>query len=129
MRWEGEGPPSLIGTTSPHARPLRRNATDAERLLWDRLRNRQLAGHKFRRQATVGPYIVDFLCLDARLVVEADGGQHSEEKDKARTAFLTTRNLRVIRFWNHDVLANIDAVLEAILIALAQQIPAPNPLP
>ena len=129
MRWEGEGPPSLIGTTSPHARPLRRNATDAERLLWHRLRNRQLAEHKFRRQATVGPYIVDFLCLDARLVVEADGGQHSEEKDKARTAFLTTRNLRVIRFWNHDVLANIDGVLEAILIALAQQIPAPNPLP
>jgi len=116
----------LIGATNPHARPLRRNATDAERLLWDRLRNRKLADHKFRRQATVGPYIVDFLCPEARFVIEADGGQHSDEADATRTAFLTARGLRVLRFWNHDILANIDGVLEAILIALKEQEPSPS---
>ena len=110
----------MIGATNPHARPLRHNATDAERLLWQRLRNRQLANRKFRRQATLGAYIVDFLCLEAQLVVEADGGQHDEEKDKARTTFLTARGLRVIRFWNHEILANIDGVLEAILMALEE---------
>ena len=116
-----EGPSSLIGATNPHARSLRRNATNPERHLWQRLRARQLAGCKFRRQVTVGPYIVDFLCLDARLVVEADGGQHSEDADTTRTAFLTSRGFRVIRFWNHDVLANIEGVLEAILIAIGEQ--------
>ena len=120
----------MIGATNPHARPLRRASTDAERLLWQRLRNRQLANRKFRRQATLGAYIVDFLCLEAQLVVEADGGQHDEEKDKARTTFLTARGLRVIRFWNHEILANIDGVLEAILMALEEkEEPSPNPLP
>lgn len=120
----------MIGKSNPHARPLRRAATDAERLLWQRLRNRQLAGQKFRRQATLGPYIVDFLCLDARLVVEADGSQHDEQSDKGRTAWLTSRGLRVIRFWNNDILANIDGVLEAITIALEERKePSPHPLP
>ena len=116
----------MIGATNPHARRLRRRSTDAERLLWRHLRNRQLAGHKFRRQATLGPYIVDFMCLEAHLVIEADGGQHSEEADAVRTLWLTSRGLRVIRFWNNDILTNIEGVFEAILIALEEQEPSPS---
>ena len=96
------------------ARSLRRNATDAEALLWSRLRNRQLNGVKFRRQVPIGPYIADFLSAEARLIVELDGGQHSVETDATRTTFLETAGLRVIRFWNHDVLGNIEGVLETI---------------
>jgi very-short-patch-repair endonuclease len=73
---------------SPHAARLRREMTDVERKLWASLRNRQLSGFKFRRQATVGPFIVDFLCVEAVLVIELDGGQHDEEREAARTAFL-----------------------------------------
>ncbi len=120
----------MIGITNPQARRLRRDATDAERLLWQRLRSRQLAGAKFRRQATVGLYIVDFLCVEAKLVVEADGGQHSPERDEVRTAWLESRGLRLARFWNHDILQNVDGVLEAILLLLQEkQEPSPNPLP
>lgn len=121
----------MIGTTNPHAKRLRLHATDAERLLWQRLRSRQLAGAKFRRQATIGPYIVDFVCLEAKLIIEADGGQHSPERDAARTAWLESRGLRVVRFWNHDILQNIDGILEAILLLLEgqEQEPSPNPLP
>ena len=89
---------------------------------------RQLGGFKFRRQATVGPYVADFLCIDARLIVELDGGQHSEERDRARTAWLECAGYRVIRFWNTDVIENEDGVLEAILNALEEP-PSPNPLP
>jgi len=117
----------LIGKTNPHAKRLRRDSTDAERKLWQRLRSRQLNA-KFRRQATIGPYIVDFLCIEAGLVVEADGGQHSTESDAARTAWLKSRGFRVARFWNNDILANIDGVLQSI-IALLKQAPSPNPLP
>ena len=116
----------MIGASNPNARRLRLNSTDAERLLWHRLRNRQFAGYKLRRQATVGPYIVDFLCSEARLVIEGDGGQHNDKTDAKRTAFLSARGLRVLRFWNHDILANIEGVLEAILIALEEQEPSPS---
>ena len=75
---------------SPHASRLRREATDAERLLWSKLRSRQLEGWKFRRQVTIEPYIVDFLCWDAGLIVEVDGSQHNEVVDAERTAFLKT---------------------------------------
>jgi very-short-patch-repair endonuclease len=122
----------LIGKTNPQARRLRQNATDAEQLLWQHLRSRQLNGLKFRRQATVGPYIADFLCVEARIVVEADGGQHSEVKDSARTQFLQSRGFRVLRFWNHDILENVDGVLTIIAAAARQEemkIPSPNPLP
>ncbi len=120
----------MIGKTNPHAKRLRQEATDAERLLWQRLRSRQIAGAKFRRQATVGPYIVDFLCVEAKLVVEADGGQHSPERDAVRTEWLESRGLHVARFWNHDVLQNIDGVLQAILLLLeGEEKPSPNPLP
>jgi adenine-specific DNA-methyltransferase len=104
-----------IGSTNRFARTLRRNATDAEGKLWQLLRGRRLGGIKFRRQATVGCHVVDFLCAEKRLVVELDGGQHSPERDAARTARLEALGYRVIRFWNNDALGNTDAVLEAIL--------------
>ena len=97
------------------ARKLRRNQTDAEERLWQRLRNRQLFGFKFRRQHRVDRPIADFLCEEARLIVELDGGQHATSTtDEIRTAVLNDAGYHVIRFWNHDVLANTDGVLEVI---------------
>src|SRR4029079_11738452 len=92
------------------ARRLRRDQTDAERVLWFRLRDRRLNGWKFRRQMPVGNYIVDFCCESARLIVELDGGQHAmqSEADRARTADLEKRGYLVLRFWNNDVLRNTD---------------------
>jgi very-short-patch-repair endonuclease len=109
---------SFTRVNSPHAKPLRKNMTEAEKRLWFHLRDRRLGGHKFRRQVTIDPYIVDFLCVERRLVVEADGSQHSDAVDAARTAFLTAQGYRVIRFWNNDVLARTNTVTEAILAAL-----------
>ena len=104
------------------ARKLRRDQTDAERTLWARLRSKQLRGAKFRRQQPLGPYIVDFINFDSRLVVEIDGGQHNEEemrqKDKDRTMWLMQRGYQVLRFWDNEVLQNVDSVLERILAAL-----------
>ena len=119
----------MIGKTNPFARRLRIDSTEVERLLWQRLRNRQLGGNKFRRQVTIGPFIVDFACIDACLIVEIDGGQHSEERDAARTAFLQSKGYRVIRFWNNEVLENIDGVLQSILMKIEDEAPSPNPLP
>ncbi|MBW8753168.1 MAG: endonuclease domain-containing protein [Sphingomonadales bacterium] len=109
---------AITRRTSRHARQLRREMTDAERRIWYLLRDRRFEGWKFRRQVTVGPYVVDFLCHAARLVVEVDGGQHSEEVDARRTAFLASQGFRVIRFWNNDVLGNTDGVLQALEAAL-----------
>lgn len=90
-------------TLQRYARQLRSASTDAERHLWHYLRRRHLFGYRFRRQAPVGPYIVDFLCVEARLVIELDGGQHSEQKDydDARTDYLAALDMRVLRFWNN----------------------------
>ena len=109
---------------SPHTRCLRANMTDAERKLWYQVRDRRLAGAKFRKQVTIHPFVVDFLCIEKRLVVEVDGSQHTPESDAARTAFLQSRGYRVIRFWNNDVLNNLPAVLEAIRSALTEPSPA-----
>ncbi len=93
--------------------------TDAERRLWSVLRSRRLLGYKFRRQRPIGPFIVDFACIEHRLVVEADGGQHLESNyDARRTAWLEARGWRVMRFWNNDILANTEGVQEAVLMAL-----------
>ncbi|MCK6685490.1 MAG: endonuclease domain-containing protein [Thermoanaerobaculia bacterium] len=91
--------------------------TDAERLLWRRLRLRQLEGYKFRRQVPLGPFIVDFLCLEANLVIELDGGQHVEAAgyDRNRTSYLQEQGFRVIRFWNGEVLQRTDEVVDEIL--------------
>ena len=78
------------------------------------MRNRQLCGAKFRRQVPIGPYIADFLSAEARLIVEVDGGQHGAEADAERTVFLEAQGFKVIRFWNHEVLGNLNGVLETI---------------
>lgn len=100
------------------ARKLRREQTDVERRLWYALRNRQAGKLKFRRQQPLGPYIVDFVCFEKKLIVELDGSQHAlpenVAKDLARTAFLEAQGYRIIRFWNHDVNEDIDCVIEAI---------------
>lgn len=95
--------------------------TDAERKLWLALRDRRLAGFKFRRQVPVGPFIVDFLCYDARLVIEVDGGQHAEfTRDARRDQWLAANDFRVLRFWNNDVLTNIEGVLTLLLDSLGR---------
>ncbi|HUO05205.1 MAG TPA: endonuclease domain-containing protein [Candidatus Binataceae bacterium] len=100
------------------ARALRAASTDAERKLWANLRGRQLKGAKFRRQHPIPPYIADFFCLEARLIVELDGSQHGEEAaqqaDQRRTAHLEGQDYRVLRFWNDEVLDNLEGVLERI---------------
>jgi len=102
------------------ARALRKTLTDAERRLWSHLRRRQVEGCKFRRQAPVGPYIVDLLCLSHRLVVEVDGGQHAwrASSDEKRTKWLESQGFAVLRFWNNEVLGETDAVVAAISDAL-----------
>jgi len=112
------------------ARELRSGMTDAEQLLWYHLRGRRLSGWKFRRQHEIDRYIVDFVCADASLIVELDGGQHVEQvnEDTYRTQRLENLGFRVLRFWNDDVLTNTEAVLEVILEAAASVAPHPNPL-
>ena len=113
-----------------HARKLRRQSSDAESLLWRHLRARRLMGYKFRRQAVIEPYIVDFVCLEARLIIEVDGGQHSDQViyDARRTLRLEGMGYRVMRFWNHDVLGEHNSVLEQIRAALIDA-PSPQPSP
>ena len=102
------------------ARELRHNLTNVERLLWKQLRLRNVDGHKFRRQHPIGPFIGDFACIERRLVIELDGGQHAENAvyDQERDAWLRSHGWRVLRFWNNDVLEQSDAVLDAIFEAL-----------
>ena len=110
------------------AKDLRTHMTDAERLLWQHLRAHRLNGQKFRRQQPIGPYIVDFVHLGARLIVEADGGQHNDSAtDQVRDAWLKAEGYRVLRFWNNDILQNPDAVLEEIFKAVSPS-PCPSPL-
>ena len=100
------------------ARRLRRRQTDAERNLWARLKSKQIEGVKFRRQQPLGPYVVDFVCLEKKLVVEIDGGQHNEDdvslEDSDRAAWLVGEGYRVLRFWNNDVMNQMESVLEKI---------------
>ncbi|HEU0051311.1 MAG TPA: endonuclease domain-containing protein [Patescibacteria group bacterium] len=97
---------------------LRQNSTDSERLLWSRLRARQISGLKFFRQYSVGPYILDFYCPTKHLAIEVDGGQHMEkeqkEYDEDRTAFLESHGIRVVRFWSNEILKNLSGVLQKI---------------
>jgi very-short-patch-repair endonuclease len=111
------------------ARQLRRDQTDAEQALWARLRDRQLCGAKFRRQHPIGPFVADFCCPQGKLIVELDGGQHATRvaADQKRARFLQEQGYRVLRFWNHDVLGNTEAVLERIVEALSLPSPLPSP--
>ena len=112
------------------ARNLRSNMTQAERRLWYHLRNRRFDGWKFRRQVSLGDYVVDFICASARLIIEVDGGQHMErsEADVTRTAWLNSQGYRVLRFWNNDVLGNLEGVAVVITQALNDS-PSPRPSP
>jgi len=116
---------------SPHAAKLRRDATGAEQALWLQLRGRRPGGHKFRRQWSIWPYVADFCCIQSKVIVEVDGGQHTQERDAVRTAALEAKGFRVIRFWNNDVLENMEGVLQILLQALggAKADPHPGPLP
>jgi very-short-patch-repair endonuclease len=101
------------------ARKLRKQQTPAEEKLWRLLRNKQLAGYKFRRQFPIGNYIADFVCFQHRLIVEADGGQHSNNAtDASRTAELEQQGWHVIRFWNNEIMENDEGVLLTILSEL-----------
>ena len=114
------------------ARGLRKSMTDAERKLWRGLRMPQLHGYKFRRQFSLGSYIVDFVCLEARLIIEVDGGQHADQKygDAERDAWLKSQNFHVLRYWNNQVLNELDAVLADIARVLeAKPIPPSQPSP
>lgn len=97
--------------------------TDAERVLWRAIRRKQLDGHRFRRQQPIGRYIVDFFCPEVRLIVELDGGQHAEraDYDADRTEWLEARGYRVVRYWNPDVLRNLEGVLEDLRIRLRER--------
>jgi very-short-patch-repair endonuclease len=116
--------------TRDFARHLRKNMTDAEQRLWRELRYRQLDGRKFRRQAPIGSYIADFVCFEAKVIVELDGGQHAEqfEDDSRRTAWLESQGFRLLRVWNHHVFQDLDSVMQVIWDAL-QSTPHPNPPP
>jgi very-short-patch-repair endonuclease len=111
------------------ARRLRKHSTVAERKLWQYIRSRSLAGFKFVRQEPIGPYIVDFACREKRLVIEIDGGQHADNRCRARSMALEHR-YRVLRFWNNEVLENIEGVWDTIFAAThAATPPHPDPLP
>jgi very-short-patch-repair endonuclease len=110
-----------------HARILRGHSTDAETKLWNRLRSRSINGFKFVRQEPIGPYIVDFICRERRIIIEVDGGQHAtDQRDAIRDRWLNNHRYRVLRFWNNDVIGNIDGVLETIANALVEEMP-PHP--
>jgi very-short-patch-repair endonuclease len=115
----------------PLAKLLRANATSAERVLWSILRSKQLAALRFRRQQPIGPYIADFFCPSAKLVVELDGGQHGSDQiaayDEDRTHFLESKGYRVLRFWNVEVIKDRDSVAEAIFRAGSAPDPSPKP--
>ena len=116
-----------MGNTLPVKLPreLRQRQTEAEKILWYKLRNRQLDGAKFRRQHPIGNYIVDFACLEKNLIIEIDGSQHNKEqakeKDEQRTLWLEKESYKIIRFWNSDILNNIEGVLLYIKNVLDQE--------
>jgi very-short-patch-repair endonuclease len=121
--------PAMVDHQQQFARRMRAQPTDAERVLWQRLRHDiAVAGSHFRRQALIGPFIVDFASRKAKLVIELDGGQHDLQRaaDAARTRRIESAGYRVLRFWNNDVLSNLEGVLSEIQRALP---PTPDPSP
>ena len=123
---KGQTNRSIIDRQLP--RKLRNTMTDAEIRLWQRMRSRQIAGCKFRRQHPFLDYVLDFVCLERRLVVEVDGGQHLEsERDHVRDGRLQEAGFDVLRFWNNQVLQEMDAVVEVIWAALQEDTPTPSP--
>jgi very-short-patch-repair endonuclease len=118
------------------AKHLRRQMTDCENKLWRHLRAHRLNGEKFRRQQPIGPYVVDFVHFGARLIVEADGGQHDGARhDERRDAWLRAQGFRVMRFWNNEIMSNLDGVLATVMMAVGESSPlsasplSPGPSP
>ncbi|WP_262047938.1 endonuclease domain-containing protein [Bradyrhizobium sp. Bra78] len=112
------------------ARRLRVDQTDAETVLWNRIRGRRIDGNKFVRQEPIIGYICDFVCREKRIVIEVDGGQHNESAaDAIRDERLREKGYKILRFWNNDVLGNIEGVLTIIQTELAEASPSPHPLP
>ncbi len=111
-----------------HARGMRHIPTDAEKKFWWQVRDRRLGGYKFKRQYPIGNYIADFVCLECHLIVELDGGQHAEraDYDAARTKSLSDAGYRVMRFWNDEILTNMDGVIDGVLVALREPL-SPSP--
>jgi very-short-patch-repair endonuclease len=118
----------LVDGANARARALRQNMTGAERSVWRILRSLQIDGHRFRRQVPFGPYIADFACHDARLIIEIDGGQHdrSSPVEVKRTRFLEDQGYRILRFWNNEVLSNLEGVYAMIARDLRRH---PHPVP
>jgi len=127
---QGEGETGMPINLTEVAKDLRKSMTDAEKALWQRLKARQLDGFKFRRQEQIGRFIADFVCFERGIIIEADGGQHSieREKDEERTQWLHSQGFTVLRFWNNDILTNIEGVMEAIRTA-CMEAPSPRPSP
>jgi very-short-patch-repair endonuclease len=133
--WEGVTTAECGGAMKKHpvagardrARVLRRDMTDAEKRIWRILRSRQMDGHRFRRQVPIGSYIADFVCHDARLIIELDGGQHSgsSQLEADRSRFLQDQGYRILRFWNNEVLSN----LEGVHTMIAEELRRHHPLP
>ena len=121
----------MVGQLTEVARKLRQQQTDVERKLWVRMRGRRLAGLKFRRQRPLGPYVPDFVCEEAMLIVELDGSQHGEDKnavrDLARTEYLKSMGYEVFRVWNSDVNTDIESVLSGIYGAAEARLKSPSP--
>jgi very-short-patch-repair endonuclease len=111
------------------AKTMRHTPTDAEKTLWRELRARRFDDFKFKRQQPLGSYIVDFICFERRLIVEIDGGQHNEPVDAERTNWLEQQGFRVARYWNNDVLNNLEGVLSDLSGCLCNPPPLPNPSP
>ncbi|HEX4079864.1 MAG TPA: DUF559 domain-containing protein [Rhizomicrobium sp.] len=115
-----------------HARTMRHVPTEAEKKFWWMVRDRRLGGHKFKRQHPIGSYIADFACLEAKLIVELDGGQHAkrQEHDTKRDAVFASQGFRVVRFWNGEFLKNQEAAADQLLQQLGgEKTPSPRPSP
>ncbi len=110
-----------------HAKTMRSHPTDAEQRLWYHLRAKRFMGLKFKRQKPVGPFIADFVCMEYKLIVEADGGQHETARDAARDAWFEENGYTVLHFWNHEVLQQTETVLEKIRQIVDALSPGPSP--
>jgi very-short-patch-repair endonuclease len=125
---KGEGVPGSLAKLS---KMLRRRGTHAERILWLQLRRKQFGGFKFRRQEQIGKYIVDFVSFEIKLIIEVDGGQHNEDKhlqdDAVRSGWLTNQGFKVIRFWNNEILTNLDGVILSMIEVIREISPSPSP--
>lgn len=121
--------PPLPTSTLSLARKLRKQSTDAEQRIWYYLRAKRVTSLKWRRQHPIPPYVADFYCHHAKLVVELDGGQHEAYKDSRRTEYLRSQGIEVIRFWDHDVLSKTEAVMDEILRVIQRRTLSPGPSP